>query len=98
MILLYLTQCTVALSFVLCATSLWLGYQLGSRRPDNDKGQSYIPEANRSEDDDDQEDIADGDLAAVEAGFFERCKMVTRSAIRCCPSVADFRIGPCRSN
>ncbi|KAF8350247.1 peptidyl-tRNA hydrolase PTH2-domain-containing protein [Amanita rubescens] len=38
--------------------------------------QPYIPEANRSEDDDDQEDIADGDLAAVKAGFLERCKLV----------------------
>ena len=83
---------------MLCTTSLWLGYQLGSRRPDNDKGQPYISEANRSEDDDDQEDAADGDLAAVKAGSLERCKLVTISTTYTIfPSVADFRIGSCRS-
>jgi hypothetical protein len=76
---------TVALSFVLSATSLWLGYQLGARWHNNDRGQIHkIPDANRSEDDDDdQEDIADGDLAAVKAGLVERCKLVGILAVQC---------------
>jgi hypothetical protein len=75
---------------VLCATSLWLGYQLGSRWHNNDNGQIHIPDASRSEDDDDQEDIADGDLAAVKAGLTERCKLVNLFTVQCFPAFLTF--------
>ena len=75
---------------MLCATSLWLGYQLGSRLHNNDRGQIHIPDASRSEDEDDQEDIADGDLAAVKAGLVERCKLVRILAVQCAPAFLTF--------
>lgn len=76
---------------MLSATSLWLGYQLGSRWHNNDRGQIHIPDANRKEDaDDEQEDIADGDLAAVKAGFVERCKLVRILAVQCSPAFLTF--------
>lgn len=83
---------------MLCATSVWLGYQLGSRWHNNDRGPIHIPDANRSEDDDDQEDIADGDLAAVKAGLVERCKLVRMLAVQCSLGISNLCLGPCCSS
>ncbi|KAF8624809.1 hypothetical protein AX15_005696 [Amanita polypyramis BW_CC] len=64
----------VFLSAVLCATSLWLGYQLGSRCLNVQP--PFDATLNEDDGDEDEEEDADGDLAAVKAGFMEPCKLV----------------------
>ncbi|KAK2462073.1 hypothetical protein APHAL10511_006536 [Amanita phalloides] len=70
------TTSQVALSLALCTTSLWLGYQLGLSRHGSGESQSRTAVAASREADEGQEDISDGDLAAVNAGYMEPCKLV----------------------
>ncbi|KAM6497926.1 PTH2 domain containing protein [Amanita muscaria] len=65
----------VGISVVLCATSLWLGYQLGSRIKEPEV-LAVTETSVQDEDTEDEDGIADGDLAAVKAGILEPCKLV----------------------
>ncbi|KAJ2920411.1 hypothetical protein MD484_g67, partial [Candolleomyces efflorescens] len=78
----------VALITALSLASLGAGYFLGARvtestaptLPDSgspsDSAQTKADPKPEDEDDDDFEDIADGDLSAISAGFSEPCKLV----------------------
>ena len=77
------TVLKVALSLVLCSASLWIGYQLGARNHNNSReaGPSTLSVTDTPAQDEDNEDndegIADGDLAAVKPGVLEPCKLVS---------------------
>ena len=71
----------VVLALLLSVTSLGLGFHFGSRRanavpqaPRTDKRQAV--EIDKQDDEDEDEEASDGDLALVQAGFMEQCKIV----------------------
>ncbi|KII93424.1 hypothetical protein PLICRDRAFT_87801 [Plicaturopsis crispa FD-325 SS-3] len=77
----------IAFATALVAASLTAGYQLGkltrvppSQTPNLDAKQDETEVQDVEEDEDDSEDedesAADGDLAAIQAGFMEPCKLV----------------------
>ena len=63
-------------------TSLYVGYRFGSRSSQSKDSEDYDdpPEEHEAEQEQEQleeaENIQDGDLTAVKAGFSEQCKMV----------------------
>ncbi|KAF5377470.1 hypothetical protein D9615_005180 [Tricholomella constricta] len=59
----------IALGAVLSLTSLGLGFHVGAQRAQG-------AEPTDDEDEGNTEDIADGDLSAIQAGFLEPCKLV----------------------
>ncbi|KAF8641198.1 hypothetical protein AX17_000833 [Amanita inopinata Kibby_2008] len=68
----------IALAVVLSATSLWFGYQLGSRQTSNklEQASQNAADAGNDSDGDGDNDDADEDLAAIKAGIMEPCKLV----------------------
>ncbi|GLB36394.1 putative peptidyl-trna hydrolase [Lyophyllum shimeji] len=65
-----------ALAVVLSVTSLGFGFHLGSQRTPFPKDANTVSTPLEDEEDDEAEAIADGDLAAIQAGFLEPCKLV----------------------
>ncbi|RDB28696.1 putative peptidyl-tRNA hydrolase 2 [Hypsizygus marmoreus] len=73
----------IALALVLSLTSLGLGYWFGSQStsfvghvPELPKDTPPITIEDDNENEEEHEDIADGDLSAIQAGFLEQCKLV----------------------
>jgi PTH2 family peptidyl-tRNA hydrolase len=73
--------------------SLWLGYQLGARNHGNSGKAGPITDAPAQ--DEDEDDIADGDLAAVKAGISAPCKLVlvVRTDLRMTPGKIAAQCG-----
>lgn len=65
-------------------TSLGLGFHLGSRRANLPQRTGERQAENQEEDE--SEGVSDGDLALVEAGFMEQCKLVRCRLRRLPPS------------
>ena len=84
---------TVISKAILIALFFAIGFRFGSRsltgsdtdyEPDSDEQDKKVPRAEeviKEEPEEDTEEIADGNLAAVKAGFMQSCKLVC-SAIR----------------
>ena len=90
----------VFLSAVLCTTSLWLGYQLGSQWHRNDNAEPPIlnPAPNKNDEDEDEGDITDGDLATIKAGPLEPCKLVRATSGTNYVNISEFIPGSHRSH
>jgi PTH2 family peptidyl-tRNA hydrolase len=75
----------VLLCGTLIAASLGIGYRLGQKSTtllpaSSENIVTEVQEAEDSEDED--EEIADGDLSAIKAGFMEPCKLVGSSTMQ----------------
>lgn len=64
----------IVVALLLSVTSLGLGFHLGSRRANLPQRTGERQAENQEEDE--SEGVSDGDLALVEAGFMEQCKLV----------------------
>ena len=68
----------VVFTLLLSVTSLGLGFHLGSRRANALTRRADGRQAEKEDhlDEDEDEEVSDGDLASVQAGFMEQCKLV----------------------
>lgn len=71
---------TLALAAALSIVSLALGYRLGTRsagqHPPSIKSDNKEDNNDYGNDSEEEEEVADGDLSAIQAGFLEPCKLV----------------------
>jgi hypothetical protein len=102
-----LYMCAVVTAVAIAAVSLTIGYRLGARQdvpaspppvstppPSSKKTNAEIPSEVESDGGDDE--LADGDLSSITAGFMEACKLASLSCLppACVKEPGANRSGP----